>query len=123
MTSKVVTILSGQCQADRLSRKWHLDARARLQCSLDYSSKVSEMALIRLTRSFAYSAGMDAANRSMRAAGRTAWNDDDANLACSEFNRLWPLCEHGVDQEECFFCFQTELQKESRSHPSPTPSE
>ena len=57
-----------------------------------------------MTRELAYAAGLDAANRSMRAAGRSAWNEDDADVAAREFNRLWPLCEHGVEREECGFC-------------------
>lgn len=36
-------------------------------------------------------AAQDAGNRSMRAAGRTAWNDDDWNAACAEFERLAAL--------------------------------
>ncbi len=47
---------------------------------------------------------MDAANRSMRAAGRKAWNEDDANLAAREFNRLWPLCPHRCEPGECSQC-------------------
>lgn len=36
----------------------------------------------------ANAAGMDAANRAMRAAGRSAWNDDDAALACDTCSTL-----------------------------------
>ena len=43
-----------------------------------------------LTEAIARSASMDAANRSMRKAGRTAWNEDDRNVACAEYERLWP---------------------------------
>jgi hypothetical protein len=57
-----------------------------------------------ITREIAYSAGIDAANRSMRAAGRTTWNEDDANNAAREFSRLWPLCKHGADQDCCALC-------------------
>ena len=33
---------------------------------------------------------MDAANRSMRKAGRTAWNEDDWNCACALYGELTP---------------------------------
>lgn len=36
----------------------------------------------------ARAAGKDAANRQMKAAGRTAWSKDDYNLATSTYNRL-----------------------------------
>lgn len=49
------------------------------------------MTAITLTRELARAASCDAANRQMRAAGRTAWNEDDADLACAEFERLWPV--------------------------------
>lgn len=39
----------------------------------------------------AHAAGWDAADRSMRAAGRTAWNEDDWNAACETFDRLMAL--------------------------------
>lgn len=63
-----------------------------------------------LTRAIAYSAGLDAANRSMRTAGRKAWSEEDAGVAAAEFTRLWPLCKHGADRECCFLCL------DSRSH-------
>lgn len=34
-----------------------------------------------LTKALAYAAAMDAGNRHMRKAGRTAWNEDDYNAA------------------------------------------
>ena len=43
-----------------------------------------------LTRGLAYAAATDAGNRSMRKAGRSAWNEDDYNAAVTEFTRLWP---------------------------------
>lgn len=46
---------------------------------------------ITLTREIAFSAAMDAGNRAMRAAGRTAWSKADCNTAWAEFDRLWPL--------------------------------
>lgn len=36
---------------------------------------------IQMTRQIAYAAGFTAGNRSMRAAGRTVWNEDDFNAA------------------------------------------
>ena len=36
----------------------------------------------------AYAAGLDAGNRSMRAAGRTAWSEADHAAACRETRRL-----------------------------------
>ena len=48
-----------------------------------------------MTYRIAYSAGLDAANRQMRSAGRAAWNEDDANLAAASLSRHLPLCaEH-----------------------------
>lgn len=44
-----------------------------------------------MTYKIAHSAGMDAADRQMKAAGRTAWNEDDAQLAADVFGRLWPM--------------------------------
>lgn len=44
-----------------------------------------------MTREIANAASKDAADRSMRTAGRTHWNEDDYNVAVDEFNRLWPL--------------------------------
>lgn len=41
-----------------------------------------------LTEALARSAGNDKANRRMRKAGRTAWNQDDWACACSEYYRL-----------------------------------
>lgn len=35
----------------------------------------------------------DAGNRSMRAAGREHWNEDDWDAMCSAYNKLWPLSE------------------------------
>lgn len=43
-----------------------------------------------MTYDIAMGAGQDAGNRSMRRAGRTAWSEDDYNVAVEEFNRLWP---------------------------------
>jgi hypothetical protein len=39
----------------------------------------------------AMAAGKDAADRRMRAAGRTKWNRADYNLMVRTFNRLFPV--------------------------------
>lgn len=44
-----------------------------------------------MTYELAHRAAWDAGNVSMRAAGRTKWNEDDWNAMCAEFERLWPL--------------------------------
>jgi hypothetical protein len=43
-----------------------------------------------MTRALAYAASQDAGNRTMRAAGRTAWDIEDYNACVNEFDRLWP---------------------------------
>lgn len=48
------------------------------------------MAYIKITHELAHAAGWDAANRSMRAAGRTQWNEDDYNAMAAEYERLIP---------------------------------
>ncbi len=62
------------------------------------------MARIKLTRELAIAAGWDEGHRSMRTAGRKAWNEEDAAIAWKELNRLWPLCTHGVGPGECPYC-------------------
>ncbi len=42
-----------------------------------------------LTMEIARALAWDAGNRSMREAGRTAWNEQDYAAACDEFERLW----------------------------------
>jgi hypothetical protein len=42
-------------------------------------------------RKIAYAAGWDAGNRSMRAGGRTAWDEGDWDAACEVFDRLMDL--------------------------------
>ena len=44
-----------------------------------------------ITRQLAHAAAMDAGNRAMRKAGRTAWAEEDADACWREFDRLWPL--------------------------------
>lgn len=39
----------------------------------------------------AMAVGKDTANRCMRKAGRTQWNDQDWNVMVKEFNQLFPL--------------------------------
>jgi hypothetical protein len=41
-----------------------------------------------ITISIARAAGTDAANKQMRAAGRTAWNEADYDLACDVMHAL-----------------------------------
>ncbi len=48
---------------------------------------------IKLTRDLAWSVSIGAANRAMRAGGRTEWSQEDYNEARKEFDRLWPLSE------------------------------
>lgn len=43
---------------------------------------------ITVTYEIAMAAGRDAGNRSMRAAGRTSWNEDDYNTAVELVQRL-----------------------------------
>jgi hypothetical protein len=65
------------------------------------------MPLFKMTRELAGAAGMDAGNRSMRAAGRTAWNDDDLEAARVELMRVYPYCPHGCWPENCILCCET----------------
>jgi hypothetical protein len=44
--------------------------------------------MITMDYKLAMAAGRDAANRQMRKAGRTAWNEDDWNTAASLVQRL-----------------------------------
>lgn len=56
-----------------------------------------------MTYRIAHSAGMDAANRQMRAAGRTAWNERDAALAAATLRECLPLCAEypGIEPGFC----------------------
>lgn len=40
--------------------------------------------------SLAHAAGADAANRRMRAEGRTVWNEEDYEECVRTIDRLWP---------------------------------
>lgn len=50
-----------------------------------------------LTRSLAWSVATDAANRAMRARGRSAWSRVDYNVAVRTFARLWPKSRENPD--------------------------
>jgi hypothetical protein len=54
---------------------------------------------MKLTRGLAVAAAKDAATRQMRKEGRTCWSDEDYNLACDTFNKLWPL-KNDISQTE-----------------------
>ena len=43
---------------------------------------------IKLTRAMAHAAAWDEANRHMRKAGRSAWDESDYNVAVRKFNEL-----------------------------------
>lgn len=65
---------------------------------------------IRITRQLAFAASLDAGNRSMLAAHRTAWDEADAIVAAQAFNKLWPRCLHGINPEDlCYFCDQDDI--------------
>ena len=50
---------------------------------------------MKMTYRIAHSIGTDAADRQMRAAGRIAWNEEDAELATATLKELFPPClEH-----------------------------
>lgn len=53
--------------------------------------------MTQLTESVIRAAAQDAGNRSMRAANRTAWDEDDWNAAAAEYERLINL---GVDGDD-----------------------
>ena len=45
---------------------------------------------VTLTYDLAFASGTDAGNRSMRKAGRKAWNTEDRHAAARELQRLFP---------------------------------
>jgi hypothetical protein len=50
---------------------------------------------MQLTYPLAMAVGQDAGNRSMRAAGRTRWSDEDYNVAAAQFARAYgPMCRN-----------------------------
>ena len=58
---------------------------------------------MRMNSRIAYSLGLDAANRQMSQAGRTAWNEEDAALASRTLNTYFPLCNElpGINPAAC----------------------
>lgn len=46
--------------------------------------------MMEMTRALAWAAATDAGNRNMQLAGRQLWNEEDYNVAATEFERLWP---------------------------------
>lgn len=52
------------------------------------------MRKLELTVDMIRMASMDAGNRSMRKAGRSAWNDDDFDAATAEWERLRPSADN-----------------------------
>lgn len=55
------------------------------------------MGRIVLTEELARASAMDAANMQMRRSGRSAWNEEDANLAAQTLADLWPVCRQYPD--------------------------
>ena len=51
------------------------------------------MRYIRMTPWLANCVARDAGNRSMRFAGRTAWNEEDAEVARLEYDRVYPVTQ------------------------------
>lgn len=49
-----------------------------------------------MTYEIAMAAARDAGNRAMRADGRKEWSVEDYNIACAEFERLWPVSRGGA---------------------------
>ena len=43
-----------------------------------------------LTYDLAWAAARDEGNRNMRKHGRTKWNEDDYNVCCQTFNKIFP---------------------------------
>ena len=54
-----------------------------------------------LTYENAHVAGWDAGNRSMRAAGRTAWNEVDWATACAAMARMSVTAEGRKEENRC----------------------
>jgi hypothetical protein len=57
------------------------------------------MAMMPLTIALARAIAWDAGNRSMRKAGRSAWDEADWNVAAETARRLWPLIDGAEDVE------------------------
>ena len=58
-----------------------------------------------LTYENAHTAGWDAGNRSMRAAGRVVWNEEDWCTACAAMSRLGVTAEGRKEETRCNFQF------------------
>ena len=58
---------------------------------------------MKMTYSLAHAIGTDAANRQMRASGRSAWNEEDYDLAARTFNDCFPPCAQlpGIEPGLC----------------------
>ena len=57
-----------------------------------------------MTYQITYSLGLDAANRQMQQAGRTAWNEDDASLAAQTLNLFMKHPGKRPENCECSTC-------------------
>ena len=53
--------------------------------------------MAQITKAIAYAAGRDAGNRSMKAAGRTVWSEDDWNAAAQVTVQLMTIADAGTD--------------------------
>jgi len=88
--------LAPSCLAARNPAKSHLRIARIFKPSLQAASAFPRNAGqrgARPTQAIAHAAGWDAGNRVMRAAGRTAWNEDDWDAACEVFNRLMRIVD------------------------------
>jgi hypothetical protein len=47
--------------------------------------------MIEMTEALARAAATDAADRNMKQAGRIEWNEEDWDVGCETYERLWPL--------------------------------
>jgi hypothetical protein len=65
-----------------------------------------------MTKELAFAASLDAGNRAMWAGGRKAWSVKDMMAAQMEYQRLWPMCIHGVRLPEC--CEETHAYAEKQ---------
>lgn len=58
------------------------------------------MATLELAYAYAYASACDAANRSMRKAGRAEWNDDDATVFLAAFETIYALTPQAQMERE-----------------------
>ena len=56
--------------------------------------------MMSITHDLAVAAGTDAANRRMRAQGRTVWDEDDFSLAAETYARLMPATDAQTEAEQ-----------------------